>query len=229
MVPPWNDFSCHRRHSRNRVPSSLSLYMHVIVKELGGLGARVHTCAQNETELKRCLRDWEDEEFGVTGSVCDMSSRCQREELLDFIFSVFNGKLNILIRFRIGIGIGNEKGKGKMLFGHFEDTRVHCLNSRINNVGTNIRRPVVEYTAKEYAILFATNFESVFHMCQLVHPLLKALGAGSVVFTSSVSGFVSLSLCPWCNKREILVLLRNNYKNPILSVARDWIVDGLVC
>ncbi|GMP88174.1 hypothetical protein CsSME_00040250 [Camellia sinensis var. sinensis] len=122
---------------------------HVIVKELGGLGARVHTYAQNETELKRCLRDWEDEEFGVTGSVCDVSSRCHREKLLDFIFS-------------------------------------------INNVGTNIRRPVVEYTAKEYAILFATNFESIFHMCQLVHPLLKALGAGSVVFTSSVSGFVSL-------------------------------------
>ncbi|KAI7984147.1 hypothetical protein LOK49_LG15G02045 [Camellia lanceoleosa] len=149
MVPPWNDFSCHLRHSRNQACDCSGT---------GGTWARVHTCARNEMELKRCLRDWEDEGFRVTGSVCDVSSRSQREELLDFIFFVFNGKLNILI----------------------------------NNVGTNIRRPVVEYTAKEYAILFATNFESVFHIYQLAHPLLKALRVGSVVFTSSISSFVSL-------------------------------------
>ncbi|KAL7202401.1 hypothetical protein ACSBR1_033969 [Camellia fascicularis] len=98
----------------------------------------------------------------------------------------------------------------------------------INNVGTNIRRPVVEFTAKEYATLFATNFKSVFHMCQLAHPLLKTSGAGSVVFISSVSGFVSLKSMSVhgatkedhnqiYNGREILVLLRNNYKNPIVA------------
>ncbi|CAL5380627.1 unnamed protein product [Camellia sinensis] len=62
----------------------------------------------------------------------------------------------------------------------------------INNVGTNIRKPMVEFIAKEYAALFVTNFEYVFHMCQLARLLLKASRAGSVVFTSSVSGFVSL-------------------------------------
>ncbi|KAL7234098.1 hypothetical protein ACSBR1_017654 [Camellia fascicularis] len=66
------------------------------------------------------------------------------------------------------------------------------LNILINNVGTNIRKPMVEFFAKEYATLFVKNFESVFHMCQLAHPLLEAPGVGSVVFTSSVSGFVSL-------------------------------------
>ena len=35
-------------------------------------------------------------------------------------------------------------------------------------------------------------FESVFHLCQLAYPLLKASERGSVVFMSSVSGFVSL-------------------------------------
>ncbi|KAK7856624.1 tropinone reductase like protein [Quercus suber] len=38
----------------------------------------------------------------------------------------------------------------------------------------------------------ATNFESVFHISQLAYPPLKASGVGSFVFTSSVSGFVSL-------------------------------------
>ncbi|KAA8549320.1 hypothetical protein F0562_001004 [Nyssa sinensis] len=131
---------------------------HAIVEELAGLGATVHTCARSEDELNSCLRAWEDEGFGVTGSVCDVSARVQRENLIDNVSSIFNGKLDILI----------------------------------NNVGTNIRKPVVEFTAEEFSTLLATNFESVFHMCQLAYPLLKASGVGSIVFTSSVSGFVSL-------------------------------------
>lgn len=51
---------------------------------------------------------------------------------------------------------------------------------------------MVEFTAGEFATLMATNFESLFHLCQLSYPLLKASREGSVVFTSSVSGFVSL-------------------------------------
>ncbi|KAI8573943.1 hypothetical protein RHMOL_Rhmol01G0315500 [Rhododendron molle] len=129
-----------------------------VVAELAGLGATVHTCARNGTELDKCLRGWEEEGFRVSGSACDLSFRDQREELVDTVSSVFNGNLNILI----------------------------------NNVGTNIRKPMVEFTSEEFAKLFATNFESVFHMSQLAYPLLKASGAGSVVFTSSVSGFVSL-------------------------------------
>ncbi|KAI8013025.1 hypothetical protein LOK49_LG05G01357 [Camellia lanceoleosa] len=160
---------------------------HAIVEELVGLGAKVHTCARNEAELKRCLGDWEDEGFGVTGSVCDVSSPPQREDLMDSVSSIFNGKLNILI----------------------------------NNVGTNIRKPMVEFTAKEYATLFATNFESVFHMCQLAHPLLKASGAGSVVFTSSVSGFVSLKSMSvhGATKGAINQLTRN--------LACEWAEDNI--
>lgn len=38
----------------------------------------------------------------------------------------------------------------------------------------------------------ATNLESTYHLCQLAHPLMKASGAGSIVFISSVAGLVSL-------------------------------------
>ena len=38
----------------------------------------------------------------------------------------------------------------------------------------------------------AINFESVYHLSQLAHPLLKASGAGSIVFISSVAGVVSV-------------------------------------
>ena len=63
---------------------------------------------------------------------------------------------------------------------------------QINNVGTNIRKPVVDFTEEDFSTLMATNFESVFHTSQLAYPLLKTSGSGSIVFVSSVSGFVSL-------------------------------------
>lgn len=71
--------------------------MHAVVEELAALGAAVHTCSRNEVELNRCLEEWSANGFSVTGSVCDASSRAQREQLLEKVSSVFNGKLNILI------------------------------------------------------------------------------------------------------------------------------------
>lgn len=61
-------------------------------------GARVHTCSRNESELNKCLRDWDDLGFQVTGSVCDVSVRKQRASLMESVSSVFDGKLNILVR-----------------------------------------------------------------------------------------------------------------------------------
>lgn len=70
---------------------------HAIVEDLAELGASVHTCSRNEAELNKCLQEWAAKGFTVTGSVCDASSRSQREQLLETASSVFNGKLNILI------------------------------------------------------------------------------------------------------------------------------------
>ncbi|KAK1441452.1 hypothetical protein QVD17_07358 [Tagetes erecta] len=70
---------------------------YAVVEELAELGAHVHTCSRNEVELNQRLRDWSAKGFIVTGSVCDASSRTQRQHLLDKVSSIFNGKLNILI------------------------------------------------------------------------------------------------------------------------------------
>eukprot|EP00261_Vitis_vinifera_P034846 XP_019076089.1 PREDICTED: tropinone reductase homolog At2g29290-like isoform X3 [Vitis vinifera] len=131
---------------------------HAVVEELTGLGARIHTCSRTETELNEYLRDWEGKGFEVTGSVCDVSSRAQREKLMETVSSKFNGKLNILI----------------------------------NNAGTGKPGRTVEFTAEEFSSIMAVNFEFVYHLCQLAHPLLKASGAGSIVLMSSVAGVVSL-------------------------------------
>ena len=51
---------------------------------------------------------------------------------------------------------------------------------------------MTDFTSTEFSTLIDTNLGSVFHICQLAYPHLKASGMGSVVFVSSVSGFVSL-------------------------------------
>ncbi|CAL5203146.1 unnamed protein product [Lathyrus oleraceus] len=131
---------------------------HAIVNDLASFGATVYTCSRTEPELNNCLQQWQSQGFSVTGSVCDVSSRPQRENLVQQVSSTFNGKLNIFV----------------------------------NNVGTNFRKPTVEYTAEEYSELMTVNLDSAFHLCQLAYPLLKESGNGSIVFISSVAGVVSL-------------------------------------
>ncbi|GLT95526.1 hypothetical protein SLE2022_132040 [Rubroshorea leprosula] len=70
---------------------------HAIVEELAVLRATVHTCSRNEDHLNQCLHEWKTKGFQVTGSVCDVKSSVERENLLKTVSSVFNGKLNILI------------------------------------------------------------------------------------------------------------------------------------
>ncbi|XP_059628099.1 tropinone reductase homolog At5g06060-like isoform X2 [Cornus florida] len=162
---------------------------HAIVEELAEMGATVHTCSRNEAELNHCLQEWAAKGFAVTGSVCDASSRPQREQLMEKVSSVFNGKLNILI----------------------------------NNVGTNIRKPTTEFTAEEYSMLMATNLESVYHLCQLAYPHLKASGVGSIIFISSVAGLVNLSTGSvyGATKGAINQLTKN--------LACEWAKDNIRC
>ncbi|KAK9755665.1 hypothetical protein RND81_01G041800 [Saponaria officinalis] len=70
---------------------------HEVVEELARHGARVYTCARSEADLKSCLRKWESKGFQVDGSICDVTSREQRENLMQIVSSIFDGKLNILV------------------------------------------------------------------------------------------------------------------------------------
>ena len=73
------------------------VFRYAIVEELASLGAAVHTCSRNQTELDQRVKEWERKGFEVSGSVCDLSSRSQREQLITTVSSIFNGKLNILV------------------------------------------------------------------------------------------------------------------------------------
>ncbi|RWR84323.1 tropinone reductase-like protein isoform X1 [Cinnamomum micranthum f. kanehirae] len=50
-----------------------------------------------KANLDRCLHEWEGKGFHVSGSVCDVSSRAERERLMEEVTSIFSGQLNILV------------------------------------------------------------------------------------------------------------------------------------
>lgn len=70
---------------------------YAIVEELAGLGAAVHTCSRTGTDVRERVKEWESKGYKVTGSVCDLTSCAQREELIKTVSSTFDGKLNILV------------------------------------------------------------------------------------------------------------------------------------
>ncbi|PON68844.1 Short-chain dehydrogenase/reductase [Trema orientale] len=158
-----------------------------IVEELARLGAKVHTCSRNEAELSECMSQWETKGFRVTGSVCDVLSRPEREELVHKVSSLFSGKLNILI----------------------------------NNVGMSYRKPTVEYTAEDMSFLMGTNFESAYNISQLAHPLLKASGAGSIVFVSSVAGVLAV------NVGSIYSAAKGAINQLTKNLACEWAKDNI--
>ncbi len=67
------------------------------------------------------------------------------------------------------------------------------LDGLVNNVGTNIRKPTVDYAPEEFSRIMDTNLRSAFDLSQMAHPLLQASGRGSIVMVSSVSGLVHTS------------------------------------
>lgn len=70
---------------------------YAIVEEIARFGGSVYTCSRNEAELKERLSEWKAKGFEVNGSVCDLSIRDQRLDLMNKVSKTFNGKLNILV------------------------------------------------------------------------------------------------------------------------------------
>ena len=125
MVSWGKDSSCYRWNQRNRFISLslafifsftkrklLFLYMasaSLVLRETDGClyiyrytiveesGAAVHTWSRNEVNLNKCLQEWATKGFRVIGSVCDLLSRPQWEELINKVSHQFNDKLNILV------------------------------------------------------------------------------------------------------------------------------------
>jgi NAD(P)-dependent dehydrogenase (short-subunit alcohol dehydrogenase family) len=67
------------------------------------------------------------------------------------------------------------------------------VNILINNAGINIRKPLAEYTLKEWRHVMDTNLTSVFLMCHAFIPHMKGSGYGRILNLTSTMAHVSLA------------------------------------
>lgn len=95
------------------------------------------------------------------------------------------------------------------------------LHILVNNAGTNVRKPTVEYSPAEYDHVLNTNLRSAYELTQAAYPLLKASGDGKTVMVSSVSGLshTSSGSLYGMTKAAMLQLTRN--------LAVEWAADGI--
>lgn len=95
------------------------------------------------------------------------------------------------------------------------------LDLLVNNAGTNIRKPAVDYSDDEYAHLRETNMDAVFAICRLAHPLLKRSGDASVVNVVSVAAFRNLGTgAPYAMSKAAVVQMSR-------ALAAEWAKDGI--
>jgi len=70
------------------------------------------------------------------------------------------------------------------------------LNILVNNTARTLMKRAIAHVDDDISSIFATNFESPYHLCQLAYPLLKESGKGSIVFISSMAGVIALPALP---------------------------------
>ncbi|XP_014497086.1 tropinone reductase homolog At5g06060-like [Vigna radiata var. radiata] len=95
------------------------------------------------------------------------------------------------------------------------------LNILVNNAAIEITKNIVDYTVEDVSTIMATNFESVFHLTQLAHPLLKQSGCGSIVFISSIAGAKAI---PGLSAYAAAKGAMNQFTR---SVASEWAKDNI--
>ncbi|HJQ38207.1 MAG TPA: SDR family oxidoreductase [Thermoanaerobaculia bacterium] len=95
------------------------------------------------------------------------------------------------------------------------------LDILVNNAGTNIRKKAVEYSDDEYKRIRELNMDSVFDVCRLAHPLLRASGDASVVNIASVASFRHLGTgIPYAMTKAAIAHMTR-------GLAAEWAKDGI--
>ena len=95
------------------------------------------------------------------------------------------------------------------------------LDILVNNAGTNIRKKAADYEEGEYERIRETNQDSVFDVCRLAYPLLKASGDASIVSVVSIASFRILGTgIPYAMTKAAVAHLTR-------GLASEWAKDGI--
>src|SRR5947207_9140568 len=98
---------------------------------------------------------------------------------------------------------------------------VEELDILVNNAGTNIRKATADYSDEEYSLIRETNMDSVFALCRLAYPLLRASGDASIINVVSVASFRNLGTgTPYAMTKAAVAHLTR-------ALASEWARDGI--
>ncbi len=95
------------------------------------------------------------------------------------------------------------------------------LSILVNNVGTNITKPAIDYDDKEWREIFEVNLFSAFELSRQAFPLLTQRASSAIVNVGSVSGATHVrSGAPYGMSKAAMHQLTKN-------LACEWAIDGV--
>lgn len=114
-----------------------------------------------------------------------------------------------------------QEGAAKKLVTIVRDYHEGELDILVNNVGTNIRKKIHEYSPQEYQHIMQVNLHTCYELCQQAYPLLKVTKGASVVNIASVAGMqhVKSGLIYGMTKAAMLQMTRN--------LAVEWATEDI--
>ena len=184
------------------------------------------TCSRNSDELKNCITEWHSLGLDVDGVVADISTADGRQTLVNEIYEWLSENKDTK-----GVkddDVGSRKKRKKKKIKQKKNSEQLQLDILVNNVGTNIRKPTIEYTQEEILKVFDTNFFSMYALTIACHPLLKrtpkqmkdlsSTGGSkrsSVVNIGSVAGVTCIkSGSPYASTKAAMNQLTGNLVRP---------------
>ncbi len=95
------------------------------------------------------------------------------------------------------------------------------LDILVNNVGTNVRKKINDYSQDEYDKIINTNLHSTVAICRGLYPLLKNSGGSSIINIASVAGITFMRTgIPYGMTKAALVQLGK-------GLACEWALDNI--
>jgi Tropinone reductase 1 len=128
-----------------------------------------------------------------------------------------------LSAFGVAADVATQEGRAAAL-----ETAVSAmggLDILINNVGTNIRKPSLEYTAEEVAHLLQTNLLSAWEMCRAAYPHLKAAAEAGIDAAIVGVGSVAGTVCVGSGAPYAMTKAATDQMTRYLAV--EWAADGI--
>jgi 2-deoxy-D-gluconate 3-dehydrogenase len=119
----------------------------------------------------------------------------------------------------VTVDVTDEAAVGRLVAATRE--RFGRLDVLVNNAGTNIRKPIHQYTLAEWHRVLDTNLTSAFLCSHAAYPLLKQAGGGKVINIGSMMSIFGASFAPAyaASKGGIVQLTK--------SMATAWAPDNI--